>query len=96
MSVDTIFQKCLANLVLNCESLIEFLISNGKKFHNVWLQKKKESLRLIMLAVFEAIFDAKERFFKIILCLLLLKQYLIQKKYCKGLYYKDGYLHSPL
>ena len=25
-----LLQKCLANLILNCKSLIEFLISNGK------------------------------------------------------------------
>ena len=51
----------LASLILNCEGIIEFLKSNGKKFHNMWLRKKKDLLRLLMLVVVEAIFDTKER-----------------------------------
>ena len=54
-------QKCLANLILNCESLIEVLISNGKEFHNVWVRKKKDLLRFLMLVVVEAMFDTNER-----------------------------------
>ena len=40
------FQKYFSNLILNNESLIEFLISNGKEFHYVWPRKKKDLLRL--------------------------------------------------
>ena len=57
MSVEAIFQSCLASLILNCEGIIEFLKSNGKKFHNMWLRKRKDLLRLLMLVVVEAIFD---------------------------------------
>ena len=41
MSVNAMFHKCLYNLFLNSKRLIEFLISNGKEFQNVWLGKKK-------------------------------------------------------
>ena len=54
-------QRCLANLILNCESLIEFLISNGKEFHNVCERKKKDLLKFDMLVVVEAMFDKNER-----------------------------------
>ena len=40
MSVEAIFQQCLASLTFNCEGIIEFLKSDGKKFHNVWLRKE--------------------------------------------------------
>ena len=36
-------------------------MSNGKEFQNVWLRKKKDLLRLLMLVVVEAIFDTNER-----------------------------------
>ena len=61
MSVNAIFQKCLYNLFLNSKRLIELLMSNGKEFQNVWLRKKKDLLRLLMLFVVEAIFDKNER-----------------------------------
>ena len=56
MSVNAMFHKCLYNLFLNSKRLIEFLISNGKEFLNVWLRKKKDLLRLLMLVAVEAIF----------------------------------------
>ena len=34
-SDSAMLNKCLANLILNRESVIEFLISYGKEFHNV-------------------------------------------------------------
>ena len=54
-------QRCLANLILNCKSLIEFLISNSKEFHNVENEKNKDLLRFVMLVVVEAMFDTNER-----------------------------------
>ena len=67
MSVEAIFQYCLESLILNCEGIIEFLKSNGKKFHNVWLRKKKDLLRLLILVVVEAIFDTKDRLSRCVL-----------------------------
>ena len=61
MSVNAMFHKCLYNLFLNSKRLIELLMSNGKEFQNVWLRKKKDLLRLLMLVVVEAIFDTNER-----------------------------------
>ena len=51
------FKKCLANLILNCESLIEFLISFGKEFHNAkllnieykFLQQNLKTLKYIVI-----------------------------------------------
>ena len=57
-------QKCLANLLLDCVSLIEFLISNSKEFHNLWVRKKKDLLRLLMFVVVVAMFDTNERLSK--------------------------------
>ena len=65
MSVEAIFQQCLASLILNCEEIIEFLKSNSQKFHNVWLRKKKNLLRLLMLVVVKAIFDKKKAIVKV-------------------------------
>ena len=61
MSVNAMFHKCLYNLFLNSKRLIELLMSNGKEFQNVWLRKKKDLLRLLMLFVVEAIFDTNAR-----------------------------------
>ena len=61
MSINAMFHKCLYNLFLNSKRLIELLMSNGKEFQNVWLRKKKDLLRLLMLVVVEAIFDSKTK-----------------------------------
>ena len=37
-------QKCLANLLLNCVSLIEFLTSNGKEFHIIMYEYEKRKI----------------------------------------------------
>ena len=52
-SDSVMLQKCLANLILNCESLIEFLISNGKELSSIVYEyeKKKYLLRVAMLVV---------------------------------------------
>ena len=67
MSVNDMFHKCLYNLFLNSKRLIVFLISNGKEFQNVWLRKKKDLLRLMMLVVVEAIFNTNERLSRCVL-----------------------------
>ena len=67
MSVNALFHKCLYNLFLNSKRLIELLMSNGKEFQNVWLRKKKDLLRLLMLVVVEAIFDTNERLSRCVL-----------------------------
>ena len=51
----------LSKFNFKLEGIIEFLKSNGKKFHNVWLRKKNDLLRLLMLVGVEAILDTKER-----------------------------------
>ena len=61
MSVNAMFHKCFYNLFLNSKILIEFLTSNGKEFQNVWLRKKKDLLRLLIVVVVENIFDTNER-----------------------------------
>ena len=67
MSVNAMFHKSLYNLFLNSKRLIEFLISNGKEFQNVWLRKKKDLLRLLMLVAVEAIFVTNERLSRCVL-----------------------------
>ena len=67
MSVNAMFHKCLYHLFLNSKRLIELLMSNGKEFQNVWLRKKKDLLRLLMLVVVEAIFDTNERLSRCVL-----------------------------
>ena len=91
-SVIVLLQKCVANLILNCKSLIEFLISNGKEFHNVCVRKKE---RFVMLVVEGAVFYTNN--------LILYKQsYIIQtilyytNKRCLGEFGKDDYLHCRL
>ena len=74
MSVNAMFHKCLYNLFLNSKRLIEFLISNGKEFQNVWLRKKKDLLRLLMLVAVEAIFVQ-------------MRDYLLLGAYCEDNYF---------
>ena len=60
--------------------MIEFLKSNGKKFHNVWLRKKKDLLRLLMLVVVEAICDTKERFSRCVIYNFIKKIHIVEHK----------------